>query len=70
VCHSYDVIMSLCLPLSDGAGGEMVIRRGIQTSWDPMLRASGLFPEGDVNDPATGFSPFPGNINQVHGRLG
>jgi UDP-sugar pyrophosphorylase len=30
---------------------------------EPMLKASG-FPDGDVND-ATGFSPFPGNINQL-----
>lgn len=31
---------------------------------DPLLRANG-FPDGDVNDPDTGFSPFPGNINQL-----
>lgn len=31
---------------------------------DPLLRASG-FPDGDVNDPNTGFSPYPGNINQL-----
>ena len=31
---------------------------------DPLLRASG-FPDGDVNDKKTGFSPFPGNINQL-----
>ena len=31
---------------------------------DPLLRATG-HDEGDVNDPATGFSPFPGNINQL-----
>ena len=30
---------------------------------EPLLLASG-FPEGDVND-ASGFSPFPGNINQL-----
>lgn len=30
---------------------------------DPLLRATG-FPDGDVNC-ETGFSPFPGNINQV-----
>lgn len=30
---------------------------------DPLLRASG-YDDGDVNDD-TGFSPFPGNINQV-----
>jgi hypothetical protein len=31
---------------------------------DPLLRATG-HPDGDVNDPETGFSPYPGNINQV-----
>jgi UDP-sugar pyrophosphorylase len=31
---------------------------------DPLLRDNG-FPNGDVNDPNTGFSPFPGNINQL-----
>ena len=31
---------------------------------DPLLRASG-FKDGDENDPKTGFSPFPGNINQL-----
>lgn len=35
---------------------------------DPLLRASG-FPDGDVNDPKTGYSPFPGNINQLLFRL-
>lgn len=29
-----------------------------------MLRASG-FKDGDVNDKKTGFSPYPGNINQL-----
>ncbi|KAI8109878.1 hypothetical protein M9434_001157 [Picochlorum sp. BPE23] len=31
---------------------------------DPLLRDT-VNPEGDVNDPKTGFSPFPGNINQL-----
>lgn len=31
---------------------------------DPLLRATG-FPDGDVNC-ETGYSPFPGNINQVN----
>lgn len=29
---------------------------------DPLLRAAG---SADVDDPATGFSPFPGNINEL-----
>lgn len=35
---------------------------------DPLLRSSG-FPDGDINDPKTGFSPFPGNINQLLFKL-
>ena len=31
---------------------------------DPLLKASG-YPDGDENDKDTGFSPFPGNINQL-----
>ena len=31
---------------------------------DPILRAT-INPDGDVNDESTGFSPFPGNINQL-----
>ena len=31
---------------------------------DPLLRAT-TYPEGDVNDETTGYSPFPGNINQL-----
>jgi len=35
---------------------------------DPLLRATG-FEDGDVNDPKTGYSPFPGNINQLLFKL-
>lgn len=35
---------------------------------DPLLRDSG-YEDGDTNDPATGFSPFPGNINQLLFKL-
>ncbi len=35
---------------------------------DPLLRSTEEFKDGDVND-ATGFSPFPGNINQLVFRL-
>jgi len=35
---------------------------------DPLLRST-INPEGDVNDEATGLSPFPGNINQLLFRL-
>ena len=37
---------------------------------DPMLRASSdLYPNGDENDSETGFSPFPGNMNQLIFKL-
>ena len=32
---------------------------------DPLLRATSPDGAGDVDDPATGFSPFPGNINEL-----
>ncbi|GMF11105.1 unnamed protein product [Phytophthora lilii] len=32
-------------------------------------RAKAEFPDGDVNDPKTGFSPFPGNINGIVAAL-
>lgn len=35
---------------------------------DPLLRAT-INPQGDVNDPATGLSPFPGNINHLLFRI-
>lgn len=31
---------------------------------DPILRAT-VSPEGDVNDPNTGLSPYPGNTNNL-----
>ncbi|KAG6959743.1 hypothetical protein JG688_00009948 [Phytophthora aleatoria] len=32
-------------------------------------RAKTEYPDGDVNDPGTGFSPFPGNINGIVAAL-
>ena len=32
---------------------------------DPLLRSTAEFAQGDADDPQTGFSPFPGNINQL-----
>eukprot|EP00271_Cylindrocystis_brebissonii_P023199 TRINITY_DN947_c0_g2_i1.p1 TRINITY_DN947_c0_g2~~TRINITY_DN947_c0_g2_i1.p1 ORF type:complete len:631 (-),score=144.25 TRINITY_DN947_c0_g2_i1:449-2341(-) len=36
---------------------------------DPLLRATKGYEEGDVND-ASGYSPFPGNLNQLVLKLG
>jgi len=44
-------------------GGERTINVEYN-QLDPLLQANG-FPDGDVNDKDTGFSPFPGNINQL-----
>ena len=35
---------------------------------DPLFKASGSA-QGDINDPNTGYSPYPGNINQLLFRL-
>lgn len=35
---------------------------------DPLLRNT-ISPQGDVNEPTTGLSPFPGNINQLLFRM-
>jgi len=32
---------------------------------DPLLKSTAAFPDGDVADPASGYSPFPGNINNL-----
>jgi len=53
---------------SSPAGGGLTINVEYNVL-DPLLRAT-VSPEGDVDDPATGFSPFPGNINQLVVRLG
>ncbi len=42
-------------------GREMVVNVEYN-ELDSLLRKSG-YPDGDVNNPETGFSPFPGNIN-------
>lgn len=49
------------LTRADGSGMTVNVE---YNQLEPLLVASG-FPEGDANDPATGFSPFPGNINQL-----
>jgi UDP-sugar pyrophosphorylase len=36
---------------------------------DAMLRGTEKYKDGDVNDPATGFSVWPGNINELIFKL-
>ncbi|KAK4276699.1 hypothetical protein QN277_014818 [Acacia crassicarpa] len=45
------------------ADGRTMVINVEYNQLDPLLRATG-FPDGDVNS-ETGFSPFPGNINQL-----
>ena len=81
VCKSSDFDMnSLCVPRIAGeAIGGICALRGegkpdltINVEYnqiDAMLRATEEFKDGDVNDPATGFSTWPGNINELIFKL-
>ena len=71
---------SLCVPrkAKEAVGGiaQLTHRDGRKMTinveynqLDPLLRASSSDGSGDVNDPATGFSPYPGNINQLIVKL-
>jgi UDP-sugar pyrophosphorylase len=51
----------------DNSGKEMTINVEYN-QLDPLLRST-ISPDGDSNDPKTGLSPFPGNINQLLFRL-
>ncbi|CAN0437303.1 unnamed protein product [Ascophyllum nodosum] len=70
---------SLCVPrkAKEAAGGITALTREDGSSLiinveynqlDPILRAT-ISPEGDVNDPETGLSLFPGNINNIVFKL-
>ena len=75
VDRQYDM-NSLCVPRRAGeaAGGITKLRHNdgheltINVEYnqlDPLLRATPGYENGDVDDPATGFSPFPGNVNNI-----
>ena len=74
VSQKYEVL-SMCIPRKAGeaVGAITRLRRSDGSSITtcveynqlaPLLIAT-TNPDGDVNDPATGFSPFPGNLNQL-----
>ena len=74
-------VNSLCVPRKAGEaiGGIATLSHTNGSSMtvnveynqlDPLLRATPQFAGGDINDPETGFSPFPGNINQLVLALG
>ncbi|KAM1726590.1 hypothetical protein ACFX12_017342 [Malus domestica] len=50
------------------ADGRSMVINVEYNQLDPLLRATG-YPDGDVNN-ETGYSPFPGNINQLILELG
>ena len=56
----FDLVLFLCV------GRSMVINVEYN-QLDPLLRATG-HPDGDANS-ETGYSPYPGNINQVTDML-
>lgn len=49
------------------ADGRSILASVEYNQLEPLLRAAGK--GGDVNDPATGASPYPGNINLLLFRL-
>ena len=58
---------SIC-KLTNSETGEVRTINVEYNQLDPLLRAT-VNEEGDVNDEESGFSPFPGNINQLIFRL-
>mmetsp|Transcript_66535 Transcript_66535/g.138695 ORF Transcript_66535/g.138695 Transcript_66535/m.138695 type:complete len:666 (-) Transcript_66535:380-2377(-) len=67
-------INSVCVPRTPGEAvggicklshgdGRVVTVNVEYNQLDPLLRTTKEFSKGDVADPATGNSPFPGNIN-------
>jgi UDP-sugar pyrophosphorylase len=71
---------SICVPRTAGeaagaitklvneATGEELTINVEYNQLDPLLRAT-INPDGDVNDPETGHSPFPGNVNNLIFKL-
>jgi hypothetical protein len=59
---SYEV-HSLTSRVFLGWSGSQMVLNVEYNQLDPLLRATG-HADGDVND-ASGYSPYPGNINQV-----
>mmetsp|Transcript_23078 Transcript_23078/g.46707 ORF Transcript_23078/g.46707 Transcript_23078/m.46707 type:complete len:582 (-) Transcript_23078:386-2131(-) len=75
VSHTHQLdLNSVCVPRTPGEAvgaickldhedGRSVTVNVEYNQLEPMLKASDNFKGGDVADPATGTSPFPGNIN-------
>ena len=54
-----------CITLLKRANGTSVVCNVEYNQIDPLLRAVSGGKQGDVADPATGFSAYPGNINTL-----
>ena len=48
-----------------GDGGGRVLANVEYNQLEPLLRAASAGASGDEPDPATGWSPYPGNCNQL-----
>ncbi|VEU36725.1 unnamed protein product [Pseudo-nitzschia multistriata] len=71
------IMNSLCVPrkANQAIGGITTLtnsstgqERTVNVEYNqlnPLLRSTEEFKDGDVNDESTGYSPFPGNINQL-----
>lgn len=81
VCKTSDFDMnSMCVPRIAGeaiggictlkAEGKPELTMNVEYNQiDAMLRATEEYKDGDVNDPTTGFSAWPGNINELIFKL-
>ena len=58
-----EAIGAICKLVKDGGSSSMTLNVEYN-QLDPLLRST-VNPDGDVNDDSTGFSPYPGNINQL-----
>jgi UDP-sugar pyrophosphorylase len=65
--YAKQAIGALVRLTNDSSGAEMTVNVEYNLL-DPLLRST-ISPDGDTNDPTTGQSIFPGNINQLLIRL-
>ncbi len=59
-----EAIGAICKLVKEGDAAATMTLNVEYNQLDPLLRST-VNPEGDVNDATTGFSPYPGNINQL-----
>jgi len=59
-----EAIGAICKLVKEGDASATMTLNVEYNQLDPLLRST-VNPEGDVNDATTGYSPYPGNINQL-----